>query len=261
MPLVEKQLFETVDKVTLGIDRLREFEPPEGYWLAFSGGKDSTVIHQLAVEAGVGFVAHYNVTTMDPPPLIRHMHRHYPNLVWDKAENRLEALLLKKGFPPMRHQRWCCEHFKESHGEGILIQGVRAEESAARKKRGIFEACYKTGKRHFVNPIIDWTALDVWEFIRSRGLPYCKLYDQGYKRLGCVMCPCATKKTRLRDASEFPAMKRRLVRAFQKLVEYRRSDGHKPFRNWQTGQELFDWWIMAESKVKTDPNQRMMFDN
>ena len=52
------------------IDRLQTFEPPEGYYLAFSGGKDSQTIYHLAQEAGVKFDAHYNVTGIDPPELV-----------------------------------------------------------------------------------------------------------------------------------------------------------------------------------------------
>ena len=58
------------DKVKRAIDRLRTFEPPEGYYLAFSGGKDSQCIYHLAKEAGVKFDAHYNLTTVDPPELV-----------------------------------------------------------------------------------------------------------------------------------------------------------------------------------------------
>ncbi len=42
--LIEKTLFETVDKVDKAVMRLKHFEPPEGYYLAFSGGKDSFVV-------------------------------------------------------------------------------------------------------------------------------------------------------------------------------------------------------------------------
>ncbi|GAI66167.1 unnamed protein product, partial [marine sediment metagenome] len=66
-----KQLnFEGRDKVEVAIMRLQEFEPPEGYYLAFSGGKDSVVIYDLAVKAGVEFDAHYCVSPIDPPPYI-----------------------------------------------------------------------------------------------------------------------------------------------------------------------------------------------
>lgn len=261
MPLLEKRLFETVDKVALAIGRLKEFEPLEGYWLAFSGGKDSTCIHQLAIEAGVKFTAHYNITTMDPPELIRHMHKHYPDLLWDKPDARYEDLLLKKGFPPMRQMRWCCEHFKESHGEGMIVTGIRANESRFRQTRRVSEACYKDERKHFINPILDWTTEDVWEFIRTRKLPYCELYDQGWKRIGCLFCPCAPSADRQRHAKEYPAVRRRMVRGFQRLVELRRQPGRKPM-SWQTGEELFEWWIAVERKTKADapPGQMMVFE-
>ena len=44
---------EAHDRVQTAIDRLRNFEPPEGYYIAFSGGKDSQCIYHLAKQAGV----------------------------------------------------------------------------------------------------------------------------------------------------------------------------------------------------------------
>ena len=44
-----------MDRVETAIERLRAYEPPEGYWLAFSGGKDSVVIKALADMAGVKY--------------------------------------------------------------------------------------------------------------------------------------------------------------------------------------------------------------
>ena len=61
--LVEETLFGRRDKVQIAIDRLRTFEPPEGYYLAFSGGKDSQAVYHLCREAGVKFDAHYSLTT------------------------------------------------------------------------------------------------------------------------------------------------------------------------------------------------------
>lgn len=45
-------------KVDVAIDRIRAFEPPDGYYLAFSGGKDSQCIYHLAKMADVSFDAH-----------------------------------------------------------------------------------------------------------------------------------------------------------------------------------------------------------
>ena len=78
--LVEETLFGRRDKVQIAIDRLRTFEPPEGYYLAFSGGKDSQTVYHLCREAGVKFDAHYSLTTVDPPEVIYFMREHYPNV-------------------------------------------------------------------------------------------------------------------------------------------------------------------------------------
>ena len=67
---------EAHDRVQTAIDRLRNFEPPEGYHLAFSGGKDSQCIYHLAQMAGVKFDAHYNMTSVDPPELIYFIREH-----------------------------------------------------------------------------------------------------------------------------------------------------------------------------------------
>ena len=54
-------------KVDTAINRLKTFAPDEGYFVAFSGGKDSQCIYHLCEMAGVKFDAHYSVTSVDPP--------------------------------------------------------------------------------------------------------------------------------------------------------------------------------------------------
>lgn len=65
--LVTNTLFGVDDKIKTALTVLRDLEPSEGYYLAFSGGKDSIAIKQLAIESGVKFDAHHNLTTIDPP--------------------------------------------------------------------------------------------------------------------------------------------------------------------------------------------------
>ena len=64
-------------------------------------------------------------------------------------------------------------------------------------KRNMIENCTVKGK-HILNPIIDWTHKDVWDYLNSRNIEHCKLYDEGYKRLGCIGCPMASKENRKR---------------------------------------------------------------
>jgi phosphoadenosine phosphosulfate reductase len=77
------------DKVAIAIDRLRAFEPEEGYYLAFSGGKDSQCIYHLAVEAGVKFEAHYNVTGIDPPELVQFIRTNYIDVIRHMPKSHL----------------------------------------------------------------------------------------------------------------------------------------------------------------------------
>lgn len=73
------------DKVETAIMRLQMFEPAEGYYLAFSGGKDSVVIKALADMAKVKYDAHYSVTTVDPPELVTFIRDIYPDVIFEKA--------------------------------------------------------------------------------------------------------------------------------------------------------------------------------
>ena len=49
------------------IEFIRMHEPPEGYFLGFSGGKDSVVLYDLTQKAEVKFEAYYSSTGLDAP--------------------------------------------------------------------------------------------------------------------------------------------------------------------------------------------------
>lgn len=114
--------FNGIDKVEKAIKRLQLYEPPEGYYLCFSGGKDSVVIKALADMAGVKYDAHYNVTSVDPPELVRFIKREYPEVEfeyhYDKNGKRITmwSLIASKQMPPTRLARYCCAYLKESGG-------------------------------------------------------------------------------------------------------------------------------------------------
>lgn len=248
MALVEIDMFGMrIDKVQRAIDRLKAFEPPEGYHVAFSGGKDSQCVYHLCQQAGVKFDAHYSVTGVDPPELVRFIQKQYPDVSRDVPHDKdgkpitMWSLIDKNGILPTRITRFCCAELKEAGGMGrVRVTGVRWAESARRrKKQGVVnvfdgaimnddndearryvEQCYRTRKT-LVNPIVDWTDDDVWEYLEDVAhVPHCCLYDEGFKRLGCIGCPMGGTKQQKAQFERWPkyyeAYLRAIARALQK---------------------------------------------
>ena len=120
----------------------------KGYYLAFSGGKDSVVIYRLAQMAGIRFEAHYHLTTVDPPELVQFIRRDYPQVVIDRPALSMWQLIPKKQIPPTRKARYCCEVLKECGGEGCFtVTGVRWQESAGRANRSFAEILRRNVKK------------------------------------------------------------------------------------------------------------------
>lgn len=320
--LVEQDLFGNVrDKVKVAVEIARMFEPKnEPYIMADSGGKDSRVVRRILDMAGVRYEAHYNVTTVDPPELVRFLiglheaviydmpdgsHKYFTvhrtgkllrpstsdEMTWKNTihfnipEMTMRELIVHKQAPPLRTQRYCCEWLKESSNEGrITVTGVRRHESANRKKnqgvvavfdkktarsikkenniqfkettlggvilnyddsesRRTVENCYRTGKI-IVNPILDFTEEDVWEFIKKYDVPYCPLYDEGFRRLGCIGCPIASTASQIKEFERWPQYKRLYTRAFDEMLKAREKAG-KCNRNplWTDGEGVMRWWL------------------
>ena len=257
--LKAQTLFEDIDLVSMAIDRLKTFEPPEGYYLAFSGGKDSIVVKALADMAGVKYDAHYNLTTVDPPELVYYIRQHHPDVQIHKPKESMFQLIARKGIVPTRVFRFCCGILKERGGEGRrVLTGVRWSESARRSKRQMFHSCYKDKSKYMLQPIIDWKEEDVWQFIKEQNLPYCSLYDAGFKRLGCIMCPMAGTDQMLRDAKRWPKIAEAYKRAMNRAVDTRRAKGLECREDFASGDTLYHWWVYQPAKG--DPDQTVMFE-
>lgn len=255
---------------------------PAGYYLAFSGGKDSLVIYHLAKMAGVRFEAHYHLTTVDPPELVHFIRRNYPDVIIDYPPITMWNLIIKKQLPPYRNARYCCSVLKETGGEGrFVITGVRWQESRKRESRGavevlgsrkpdlilnndneesrrIIENCQLKGKR-LINPIISWTENEVWLFIYSQKIAYCELYDCGFRRLGCIGCPLASVKNREWEFKRFPKFREAYIRTFDRMVEARRAAG-KSDGNWNSGEAVFNWWMYGNPKQEKQVEGQMEFN-
>lgn len=97
----------------------------------------------------------------------------------------------------------------------------------------------KQNHKMVLNPVLDWTDSDVWEFIKENKLPYCELYDRGYKRIGCVGCPMSNNKKR--ELELYPIYKRNYLKAFEQMLENRKRD--EMVTTWETAEDVMNWWI------------------
>ena len=115
-------------------------EGQNGYFLAFSGGKDSQALYHIAELAGVKFDAHMNLTSVDPPEVIRFIKRNYPEVQLAKPKKSIYQYAVDKLILPTKRVRWCCDEYKENAGAGrVTLIGIRHQESRRRAKRNEVE--------------------------------------------------------------------------------------------------------------------------
>jgi len=259
---MERKIEKAVALLRKGEKMALEYSP-DGYFLAFSGGKDSQCLYHLAQLAEVKFVPHYSLTTLDPPELVHFIRDEYPDVVIDRPKLTFLQLCVKKKMLPTQRMRFCCAYLKETQGAGMVtLTGVRREESAKRKKRNEFEVsghkfsgtidqfnrtketefqCVGGKDKIIINPIIDWTFRDVWTFLNEVvKVPHCSLYDEGWHRLGCLFCPMASVKEIRKMEKRYPKYKDAILRTIRKI----RRNGYLYNKIPElTDEEVFQWWV------------------
>jgi phosphoadenosine phosphosulfate reductase len=282
--LKEKTLFGDRDKIALSLARIKEFEPvalqnnPAGYYVCVSGGKDSSVIQELCIMAGVKCEFVHNHTSVDHPETVYFIRREQERVralgltfrieiprFRDGRQKTMWNGIVTKGLP-LRNQRWCCERLKEFGGnDRYCITGVRWAESSRRaNQRNVHEITGITKKDHIVlnndndmrrrlsemclakrrfvlNPIIDWLDEDVWDFIKSRQIPVNPLYGMGWIRVGCIGCPMSVNGRK--ELDQFPKYKAAYFRAAKRHIEHRRAAGLPEKDIMETPERYFEWWL------------------
>lgn len=196
--------------------------------IAYSGGKDSDVILELAKMSGVDYRAIYKNTTIDPSGTIRHAMDAGAEVL--RPSRSFFQIIADNGLPNM-FKRFCCGYLKEYKVLDYVVVGVRREESRKRAERykepEICRVYSKDVKARHYMPILEWTSSDIAEFVAERGIKCHPLYYDGSgkfrpeRRLGCMCCPMLDKE-RLRQFKEHPNMVKAYIRA---IMRYR--DTHK----------------------------------
>lgn len=269
------------------IERLKAFEPVDGYYLCYSGGKDSDVIKILAHLAGVNFEAVHNLTTVDAPETVNYI-RSQSDVRVDYPELSMWRLIEKKLMPPTRLVRYCCSELKERGGKGkVKITGVRWDESNNRKENGGLVKIIgkpKTMQRFADENNVNYgltkqngLILNYDDDASRRMVEHCyrttstmvnPIIDwkdadvwQFLRYYGCRSNPlyyCGfcrigcigcpiAGKHRKVEFELYPKYKENYIRAFDRMLIARKNAG-KPTQ-WKSGEEVFYFWIQE------DPNQ------
>lgn len=216
-----------------------------------------------------------NLTSVDPPEVIRFVRKHYPEVVLIKPKTSIYNLAVEKQILPSMKVRWCCSEYKEAAGAGkVTLIGIRHQESSRRAKRkeveissrkysGTLEGleeyrqkvtamqspnkkrsnrrgktapheeedvnitnateertlgCISGKESLLISPIIHWTERDVWEFLTNVvRVPHCELYDQGFRRIGCIGCPMSNFRQKIIENQRWPHVKRNWIKAIMAI--------------------------------------------
>ena len=104
------------------------------------------------------------------------------NLFYDSVENRKQCCYIRKVEPLSRATK----------GLDAWITGLRRDQTA---NRSVMETVELDGDRNIakVNPLIDWSNDQVWEYIRENDVPYNALHDQNFPSIGCAPCTRAVQ--------------------------------------------------------------------
>lgn len=267
-----------IERLKLGSDMsIKYYGKP--LMITYSGGKDSEVLADLAIKAKIPLEIVNSHTTADAPPTVYHIRKQfkqweeqgldckivYPTYKGERVS--MWSLIPQKKIPPTRLARYCCAVLKETTGTGRMIAtGVRWAESNSRKnnraafeqlgatkaanlllddnepKRRLFENCQLKARR-VVNPIVDWTDDEIWEYAKAEKLNMNSLYECGFKRVGCVGCPMAGKSRHM-EFQFFPKYRDLYIAAFDRMLEVRRQAGKDDTTgNWIDARAVFHWWM------------------
>jgi len=244
-----------LEKEAIGFIQMAAQKAGTELLVGFSGGKDSIVLEHLARQAGVKNLVVYSATRMDPPEVVRFIKTYYPDCQFAQAKKTFFKSIPNRN-PPLIYARWCCSYLKKLSGRfphKHRLMGIRKEESSKRSKYSRINVFKKLDYTQYY-PIFDWPVWAIWDYIEKHKLPYPPLYDEGFERLGCVICPYHTKKQhdiyRAKWPYLFKAFERSVVIWFEKRVSQGRTMANKTpqdfLNDWYEGKA--SWYIGKNKK-------------
>ncbi len=170
---------------------------------------------------------------------------------WAESRNRAEnAGLVKIIGKPVSTQKTAAElgaDYFVTKQSGLVMNNDNDE------ARRVVEQCYRTTST-MINPIVDWTDSEVWEFLHHYGCESNPLYQCGHRRIGCIGCPMQGGKRMKSEFARYPKYRLNYVRAFDRMLQIRSQKGLSNRVNWYTGEDVMRWWV-------GDDPQQITFDD
>ncbi|MCL4533522.1 MAG: phosphoadenosine phosphosulfate reductase family protein [Deltaproteobacteria bacterium] len=198
-------------KTSLSIEIIKEAYDRFGdkIGIAFTGGKDSSVLLDLTRRAFDGKIP-FKVITIDTSAEFPEIKEFIEKLKQSWGFELLtysNAEALKQKYPIAKDKADCCntlktiplkQSIKDLHLKAMFT-GIRKDENEARANEVYFSK--RKDPHHFrVHPILHFTEADIWLYIKLNNLPYCTLYEQGYRSIDCA--PCTNKTTMDKSIAE-----------------------------------------------------------
>jgi phosphoadenosine phosphosulfate reductase len=116
---------------------------------------------------------------------------------------RVEKMVRENGlnlfYRSVEARKLCCDIRKVAPLNRALksldawMTGLRREQAPTRTDLLKVEVDHGHGGIAKINPLIDWSHKQIWDYIRENNVPYNKLHDQGYPSIGCAPCTRAVK--------------------------------------------------------------------
>ncbi len=113
----------------------------------------------------------------------------------------------------------------------------------------------KDNKDTMVNPIYEWFDEDIWNYIISEKIKVNPLYSKGYSRVGCIGCPLANHNARMKAFNDYPAYKKLFINTFEMMLKKRKEkgkediNGRDDYHRWETGEDVFAWWLEEYKRI------------
>lgn len=113
------------------------------------------------------------------------------------------------GLEEYRQEQKAKKARKKSQKDGVNMMNADKEQTLG---------CIHGKESLLISPIIHWTERDVWEFLNKVvQVEHCELYDEGWRRLGCICCPMSSAKHKRMEELRWPHVKRNWIKAIKAI--------------------------------------------